>query len=35
MKKAAVQVIYAEEHNKNKGTPEAIALKTKELGGGK
>lgn len=34
-KKAAVQVIYAEEHNKNKGTPEAIALKSKELGGGK
>ncbi len=35
MKKAAVQVIYAEEHNKNKGTPEAIAMKSKELGGGK
>lgn len=35
MVKAAVQVIYVEEHNKNKGTPEAIAMKTKELGGGK
>lgn len=35
LKKAAVQVIYAEEHNKNKGTPEAIALKSQELRGGK
>lgn len=32
---AAVQVIYAEEHNKNKGTPDAIAAKAKELGGAK
>lgn len=35
MKRAAVEVIYAEEHNKNKGTPEAIAAKSKELGGAK
>ena len=36
MKKAAVQVIYAEEHSKNKGTPEAIEAKAKSLlGGGK
>lgn len=35
MKKAAVQVIYAEEHSKNKGTPEAIDAKAKSLGGGK
>jgi hypothetical protein len=35
LKKSAVQVIYAEEHNKNKGTPDAIAMKSKELGGGK
>lgn len=35
LKKSAVQVIYAEEHNKNKGTPEAIAMKSKELGGAK
>lgn len=32
---AASMVIYAEEHNKAKGTPEAIAAKTKDLGGGK
>ena len=32
---AAAQLIYVEEHNKNKGTPEAIAAKAKELGGGK
>jgi hypothetical protein len=35
LKKAAVQVIYAEEHSKNKGTPEAIDAKAKSLGGGK
>lgn len=32
---AAAQVVYVEEHNKNKGTPEAIAAKQKELGGAK
>lgn len=35
VEKAAIQVIYAEEHSKNKATPEAIAMKSKELGGGK
>jgi hypothetical protein len=35
MERAAVEVIYAEEHSKNKGTPEAIAVKAKELGGAK
>lgn len=30
---AAAQVIYVEEHNKNEGTPEAIAAKAKEIGG--
>ncbi len=33
--KVAAEVIYAEVHNKNKGTPEAIAAKSKALGGGK
>jgi hypothetical protein len=32
---SAAMVIYVEEHNKNKGTPEAIAMKSKELGGAK
>jgi hypothetical protein len=35
MERAAVEVIYAEEHSKNKGTAEAVATKSKELGGGK
>lgn len=29
---AAAEIIYAEEHNKAKGTPAAIAVKAKELG---
>lgn len=32
---AAAEIIYAEQHNINKGTPAAIAAKAKELGGGK
>lgn len=32
---AAAEIIYAEQHNFAKGTPAAIAAKTKELGGGK
>jgi hypothetical protein len=32
---AASMVIYVEEHNKNTGTPEAIAAKSKDLGGSK
>lgn len=35
MEHAAIEVIYAEEHSKNKATPEAIAAKSKELGGAK
>ncbi|MGV3621176.1 MAG: hypothetical protein ACO1OB_10185 [Archangium sp.] len=33
--KVATEIIYAEVHNKNKATPEAIAAKSKALGGGK
>lgn len=32
---SAAQIIYIEEHNKNKGTLEAVAAKSKELGGAK
>ncbi len=32
---SAAMVIYVEEHNKTKSGPEAIAMKSKELGGGK
>ncbi|MBL8911670.1 MAG: hypothetical protein JNM17_13345 [Archangium sp.] len=32
---AAVQVIYTEEHNKNKQNDKALEAKAKELGGGK
>ena len=35
LNKSTIEVIYAEEHSKNKGTPEAIASKSKELGGAK
>lgn len=35
VKKATVQVIYSEEHNKNKQTDVALAAKTKELGAAK
>lgn len=35
VKKATVQVIYAEEHNKNKQTEVALAAKSKELGAAK
>jgi hypothetical protein len=32
---AAAEIIHVEEHNKAHGTPEAIAAKSKQLGGGK
>ncbi|MDP3238111.1 MAG: hypothetical protein Q8N26_35295 [Myxococcales bacterium] len=32
---AAAEIIHVEEYNKTKGTPEAIAAKSKSLGGGK
>ncbi len=32
---AAAEIIHVEEHNKAKGTPEAVAAKSKELGGAK
>ena len=35
VKKATVQVIYSEEHNKNKQTDVALAAKSKELGAAK
>lgn len=34
-KEAAAEIIYVEEYNKTKATPEAVAVKAKELGGGK
>lgn len=34
-KESAAQVIYAEEHSKAKSGPEALAMKSKELGGAK
>ena len=32
---AAAEIIYVEQHNIAKGTPAAVAAKSKELGGGK